>query len=107
MERLETLDAAEREAIVRGGPGFGARGRNPHGFCGSRGGSRAPVPVPASAAGQPDSGGFTTVAELICGIEIRAGSHCFVWNLDSYLEGLEARLFETLDASAQEHATPR
>ena len=47
---------------------------------------------------------FTTVAELICGIELRAHSHRFAWNLDSYLEGLETRVFEALDESAHEHA---
>lgn len=40
---------------------------------------------------------FTTVPELVCGIEMRANSHRLVWNVDSYLEGLEARVFEVLD----------
>ena len=47
---------------------------------------------------------FTVVAELICGIELRTHSHRFVWSLDSYLEGLEANLFEALDESAEKHA---
>ena len=50
---------------------------------------------------------FTTAPELICGIELRAHSHRLVWNLDSYLEGLEARVFEALDESAKKHAQPR
>ncbi len=50
---------------------------------------------------------FTTVPELICGIELRAHSHRFMWNLDSYLEGLEARVFEALDESTKNHATPQ
>jgi len=49
---------------------------------------------------------FNTAGELICGIELRAHSHRFVWNLDSYLDGLEARVFEALDESAKKHAKP-
>lgn len=45
---------------------------------------------------------FTTVPELLCGIELRAHSHRFAWNLDAYLEGLETRVFEVLDESAHE-----
>ncbi|MXS85495.1 F0F1 ATP synthase subunit B [Nitrosomonas sp. HPC101] len=47
---------------------------------------------------------FTTVPELICGIELRARSHRLAWNLESWLEGLEAQVFETLDESAWNHA---
>jgi F-type H+-transporting ATPase subunit b len=50
---------------------------------------------------------FTTVSELICGIELRAHSYRLAWNLDSYLEGLEARVFEALDESAKKHAKPQ
>lgn len=50
---------------------------------------------------------FTTAPELICGIELRADSHRLVWNLDSYLEGLEARVFEALDERARKHAKPQ
>ncbi len=50
---------------------------------------------------------FSTDPELICGIELRAHSHRLVWNLDSYLEGLEARVFEALDESAKKHANAR
>ena len=47
---------------------------------------------------------FITVSELICGIELRTHSHRFAWSLDSYLEGLEASLFEALDESVTKHA---
>jgi F-type H+-transporting ATPase subunit b len=47
---------------------------------------------------------FTTAPELICGIELRVPSHRIVWNLDSYLEGVQARVFEGLDESARKHA---
>jgi len=50
---------------------------------------------------------FTTVPELICGIELRAHSHRLVWNLDSYLEGLEARVFEVLDERTKKDAKPQ
>jgi F-type H+-transporting ATPase subunit b len=49
---------------------------------------------------------FTTVPELICGIELRADSHRLVWNVDSYLEGLEDRVFAALDESDRTHAPP-
>lgn len=49
---------------------------------------------------------FGVAAELICGIELRSGSHRFVWNLDAYLEGLEASVFEILERSAAKHAQP-
>jgi len=47
---------------------------------------------------------FTTAPELICGVELRVRSHRIVWNLDSYLEGVQARVFEGLDESARKHA---
>ncbi|MBN9133257.1 MAG: hypothetical protein J0H48_07805 [Nitrosospira multiformis] len=50
---------------------------------------------------------FTTVPELICGIELRAYSHRLGWNLDFYLKGLEARVFEALEESAKNHAEAR
>lgn len=50
---------------------------------------------------------FDTDPQLICGIELRARSHRLAWSLDSYLEGLEARVFETLDESAWHHAADR
>lgn len=50
---------------------------------------------------------FDTDPQLICGIELRAHSHRLAWSLDSYLEGLEARVFEALDESARDHAADR
>jgi F-type H+-transporting ATPase subunit b len=50
---------------------------------------------------------FTTVPELICGIELRADSHRLVWNLDACLEDREARVFEVLDTRADRDAQPR
>jgi len=47
---------------------------------------------------------FATAPELICGVELRVQSHRVVWSLDSYLEGVEARVFEGLDESARKHA---
>lgn len=47
---------------------------------------------------------FTTSADIICGVELRTPSHRFVWNVDSYLEGLEASLFEALDKNIEKHA---
>lgn len=49
---------------------------------------------------------FTTVPELICGIELRADSHRLVWNLDACLEDREARVFEVLDTRAEKDAQP-
>jgi F-type H+-transporting ATPase subunit b len=107
VERLQTIDPAEREAIVA------AVRDSAHEVE-----IRTAFPVPPEARERlsralrqqlDDSVDvrFTTVVELICGIELRAGSHRFVWNLDSYLEGLEARLFEALDETAKKHATPQ
>src|SRR5690606_28758503 len=42
---------------------------------------------------------FTTVPQLVCGIELRTPSHRVAWNLDAYLEGLEASVFQALDES--------
>ncbi|NLX19901.1 MAG: hypothetical protein GXY53_11585 [Desulfobulbus sp.] len=47
---------------------------------------------------------FGTDANLICGIELRARSHCLSWNLASWLEGLEARVFAALDEGTRDHA---
>lgn len=50
---------------------------------------------------------FTTVPELICGIELHAHSHSLAWNMESWLEGLEAQVFEVLDESVWSHAAER
>lgn len=50
---------------------------------------------------------FGTDPKLICGIELRARSHRLAWSLDSWLEGLEARVFDVLDESAWHHADER
>lgn len=50
---------------------------------------------------------FSTVPELICGIELRARSHRLAWNLDAYLEGLEASVFDVLDEGVRGHAADR
>lgn len=50
---------------------------------------------------------FTTVPQLVCGIELRAHSYRLSWNLDTYLEGLEARVFEALDEGADRDAAAR
>lgn len=50
---------------------------------------------------------FGTDPKLICGIELRARSHRLAWSLGSWLEGLEARVFEALDESARDHAADR
>lgn len=47
---------------------------------------------------------FTTVPELICGVELQADSHRLTWNLDSYFEGLEAQVFDLLEERAQKDA---
>ncbi len=106
-ERLQSLDPAQREAIV-------AALRDSDRVVEIR--TAFPIPPEArerlslSLRQQLDDSvdvRFTTVAELICGIELRAHSHRFVWNLDSWLEGMEARVFEALDESAVTHAQPR
>ena len=47
---------------------------------------------------------FATDPALICGIELHAHSHRLGWNLDSYLESMEAQVFEALDQSARDYA---
>jgi F-type H+-transporting ATPase subunit b len=106
VERLQNLDPAEREAIV-------AAVRDSDREVELR--TAFPV-LPEARKGltrslrqQLDDSvdvRFTTVPELICGIELRAHSHRLVWNLDSYLEGLEARVFEVLDERAKKDAEP-
>jgi len=50
---------------------------------------------------------FTTVPALICGIELHAHSHSLIWNMESWLEELEAQVFEALDESTWSHAAER
>lgn len=103
-ERLATLDAAERGALV-------AAARDSDRAVEVR--TAFPVPSEArenlsrSLRQQLDERidvRFTTVPELMCGIELRAHSYRLVWNLDSYLEGLEDRVFGALDESAIRNA---
>jgi F-type H+-transporting ATPase subunit b len=107
VERVETLDAAEREAIAT------TIRDSDHAVE-----IRTAFPVDPEAREclsrslrqkLDDRVGvrFTTAPELICGVELRAHSHRLVWNLDSYLEGLEARVFEALDESAKKLAQPQ
>lgn len=107
VEQVRTLDAAERETIVAA----------------VRDSSRAVeirTAFPLQAQAQEDlsralrqylDGGielrFTTVPELICGIELRAHSYRLAWNLNAYLEGLEAQVFAALDESARNDAAAR
>lgn len=105
VRRLQTLDAAEREAIaaaVRDSEHpMEVRTAFPLG-------PQAREDVSSSLRQQLGDSvevRFITAPELICGIELRAQSHRIVWNLDSYLEGAEARVFEELNESARKHAT--
>lgn len=50
---------------------------------------------------------FATVPELVCGVELRAQSQRLVWNLDSYLESLEDRVFGALEERAQQDGKPQ
>jgi F-type H+-transporting ATPase subunit b len=42
--------------------------------------------------------GYARSAELSCGIAVKVGSQTLLWSLDSYLDGLERALAETLAA---------
>lgn len=105
-ERLRGLDPAERGALVAS----------------IRGSDRAvevrtAFPVPPETRErlsqllrqQLDDDGvdvrFAVAPELIGGVELETRSHRLSWNLDSYLAGLEAHLFEVLDERAESHAT--
>lgn len=50
---------------------------------------------------------FVIDPKLIGGVELRAQSHRLFWNLDSYLDGLEAHVFEILDDRASRQAQPQ
>ena len=107
VEQVRTLDPAERETVVAA----------------VRDSSRAVeirTAFPLQAQAQADLSRalrehlddsielrFTTVPELICGIELRAQSYRLAWNLDAYLEGLEAQVFAALDESAGNDAATR
>jgi F-type H+-transporting ATPase subunit b len=106
MAKVRSLDPAEREAIV-------AAVRDSD----SAVEIRTAFPMPTDARDRVarllrdeliDSLDvrFTTVPELICGIELRADSHRLVWNLDACLEDREARVFEVLDRRAEKDAQP-
>jgi F-type H+-transporting ATPase subunit b len=107
VERLQTLDPAEREALVAAVRDTDREVEIRTAFPVL---SEAREGLSRSLREQLDDRvdvRFTAVPELICGIELRAHSHRFAWNLDSYLEGLEARVFEVLEESAKKHAKPR
>lgn len=106
MAKLHALDPAEREAIV-------AAVRDSDGAVEIR----TAFPMATDARDRVASllrnelidsldVRFTTVPELICGIELRADSHRLVWNLDACLEDREARVFEVLDKKAGKDAQP-
>lgn len=104
VKRLETFDPAERDAITT------AVRESDHEIE-----VRTAFPISPEAREQLSlalrreldddlEARFTTSADLICGVELRTPSHRFVWNVDSYLESLEARLFVALDENAEKHA---
>lgn len=104
VERLQALDPAERDAIVTAVRDADREVEIRTAFPVS---PEARESLTLSLRHELDDSvevWFTTNADLICGIELRTHSHRFVWNLDSYLEGLEASLFEALDESAEKHA---
>lgn len=47
---------------------------------------------------------YTDSSELICGIELRAPSHGWAWNLNTSLETLEDRVFKLLESSGRTDA---
>ena len=107
VKRLQTMDPVEREAIVASLRDSDRRVEIRTAF---QVFPEARESLSRSLRQQLDDSvdvRFSTVPELICGIELWAHSHRFMWNLDSYLEGLEARVFEALDESEKKHATPR
>jgi len=104
IQRLATLDAAEREAI-------NATVRGPDREIEIR------TAFPLSAESREtlsrflrkDLGAdldlrFATDPALICGIELHAQAHRIGWNLDAYLESMEVQVFEALDQDARDHA---
>ena len=107
VQRVRSLDAEEREAIVAA----------------VRDSSReveVRTAFPLQAQGQADLSRvlreqfgddlalrFSTVPQLVCGVELRAHSYRLSWNLDAYLEDMEARLFEALEESADQDAAAR
>lgn len=107
VERLQTLNPAEREAIV-------AAVRD----------SDRTVEIRTAFPVRPEAREtlslalqehlddsvdvqFITAKELICGIELRADSHRLVWSLDSHIENLEDRVAEILDKRVEKHVSPR
>ncbi|MCC7040654.1 MAG: F0F1 ATP synthase subunit B [Burkholderiales bacterium] len=105
--RLRTLDAAEREAIAA------ALRDSDHAVE-----IRTAFPLLPEAQerlsrsvheqlGDGVGARFVTAPELICGIELRAHAYHLTWNLDAYLEDVEARVFETLEESVREHEAAR
>ncbi|HEY0983191.1 F0F1 ATP synthase subunit delta [Schlesneria sp.] len=50
---------------------------------------------------------FTTIPELICGIELRIQSQRLVWSLDSYLTDLENVIFQSIEEKVIEHGKPQ
>ncbi len=104
VERLRSLDAAEREAIVAA---IRENDRQVE--------VRTAFPLKPEAREKLDRSliehlddeldvRYTVVPDLICGIELWAHSHRLVWSLDSYMERLEARVFEILDEGVEKHA---
>lgn len=103
-EQLRGLDPAQREAILA--PALGARAEIEvrTAFALSTAAREELCRCLHEQLGDGLRLHFSTVPELICGIELRTGSYRLAWHLASYLEGIEARVFEALDESAREHA---
>lgn len=107
VERVRTLDPAQRETIVGAVRGSSREVELRTAFPVH---PNAQVELARSLRQHLDDGielRFTTVPELICGVELRAHSHRLAWNLNAHLESLEARVFAELDEKAGNHAEAR
>jgi len=106
-KRLEVLDSERREAIVAAIADSDGELEVRTAFSLGEQGQGELTETLQEHLGKNIRVRFATIPELICGIELRARSHCLAWNLESWLGGLEAQIFEVLDESAWSHATER
>lgn len=104
--RLAELDEDRRQVLAAAGAGVPVRVRSAF---------ELPAPVRRSltaalheALGREVEVVYERAADVVCGVEIRAGGQSLGWSLESYLDGLERALADRLGgATAVEGEVPR
>lgn len=107
LERLNSLDDEEQKAIRTALNGSAHQAEIRTGFPVSDEGREQLIRALQKQFQKGVDLQFNTAPELICGIELRAQSQRLIWTLDSYLTGLEDRVFQALEESTLQYAQSR